>query len=442
MAEPLNPVVAGARPASACRSPGKTTAHTSRDVWPRTIEIVAAILALYLFLYNPIFIFIGIGSIKFLLLAGVVYAFFNPIAIMPFRRFRGEAIFTLCLIGYAAVAAAASPTGHSDDAYLHVVWFMESIVISVVFVHAFRRTLARYGWEALIVLTGSVAATISLVLIAMPEWNQVVRTRIIEQSLNPEEWWFRGFAIAEGASFSYGIIQGLVVGICLWSVKRSKLYALPVIPLLVSIAFNARTGFVVVLISVGLLLALRQLSPKLVWLVVVMVVAGIAVDRAVGFTERNTYTIGWVVTAYHDTQRLLAGDRTSDTYSQLFDKMLVVPSTFEYVLFGEPASRGSTPIQEISDVGYVNELFLGGVVYLALLLGSLAYMYVRVRRRSDTPYYPLLFVASLLVANVKWTSLFVPSGFLRLFCLFYVYTLLTQRERRLAGTCPGGHEGN
>jgi len=402
---------------------------------PGSIQLVALVLALYVFLYNPIFIAIGIGSIKILLLACLAYAAFNPKVVLLLRRFRNEAFFTVCLIIYAAFAAARSPDTVSHEAYLHAVWFLESIVIPITLVHGFRRVLARYDWEMVIVLTGSVAAVITLVLISMPDWNQFVRTRLIAQSLDPEEWWFRGFAIAEGASFSYGIIQGLVVGICLWCVKRSKLYALPVLPLLISILFNARTGLVVVLISMLLLLASRRVSLRLVWMLTLTVSAGIAVDRAVGFTERNAGTIGWVTSAFNDTKRLVSGDRSSDTYSQLFGEMLVVPSTLGGVLLGERASPGAAAIQQVSDIGYVNELFFGGTLYIGILLGCLAYMYARVRRRSGHCYYPLLFVATLLLANVKWVSLFVPSGFFRLFCLFYVYTLLSQK-RRLAVT-PG-----
>ena len=398
---------------------------------------MALVLALYVFLYNPIFIAIGIGSIKFLLLACLVYAALSPKIILLLRRFRNEALFTVCLIIYAAISAARSPDTVSHEAYLHAVWFLEGFVIPLTLVHGFRRVLARYGWEMVIVLTGSLAAVITLVLISMPDWNQFVRSRLIVQSLDPETWWFRGFAIAEGASFDYGIVQGLVIGICLWSAKRWKLYAFPVLPLLISIVFNARTGLVVVLISVLLLLASRRVRLRLVWMLILTVSVGLAVDRAVGFTERYAGTMGWVTSAINDTKRLVSGDRSSDTYGQLLGEMLVAPASLGGVLFGEPASPGAAAIQQVSDVGYVNELFFGGALYVAVLLGCLGYMYARVRRPSGHRYYPLLFVATVLVANVKWTSLFVPSGFFRLFCLFYVYTLLTQR-RRLAVTRRSG----
>jgi hypothetical protein len=408
---------------------------------PRRLQLLGIVLALYVFLYNPIFIAIGIGSIKILLLACLGYAALNPRVILLLLRFRNEAFFTIGLAVYAEGLALRSPGVVSDQAYLHAVWFIESIFISVVLVHAFRGVLTRYGWEALIVLTGSAAAMISLVLIWRPEWNLVVRTQLISQSLDPEKWWFRGFAIAESASFSYAIIQGLVVGICLWCVKRSKLYAVPLIPLLISIVFNARIGLVVVLISLLLLLASRRVSLRLVGMLILMGSVGLAVDSVVGFTSRNEYTIDWAAKAFDDTRQVLSGDLSSATYDNLFDKMLVVPSTLEGVLFGEPDFPGATSIQQVSDIGYVNELFVGGALYVAVLLGFLAYLYARIRRPSGHFYYPLLFVATMLVANIKWPSLFLPSGFFRMFGFVYVYTLLP-RQPALPVPCRSGRCGD
>jgi hypothetical protein len=87
-------------------------------------------------------------------------------------------------------------------------------------------------------------------------------------------------------------------------------------------------------------------------------------------------------------------------------------------------------IKRSSDVGYVLQIFKGGIFYLIILLFFLILMYRRVRRIDHDKFLPIFFILVILIANIKGDSLFLSGGFFRLFTLYYVYEILLIKEKK------------
>ena len=102
--------------------------------------------------------------------------------------------------------------------------------------------------------------------------------------------------------------------------------------------------------------------------------------------------------------------------------MIVFPTSFIGVVFGEGRSAYGISVND-SDIGYINELLIGGLIYLSIIMLFMYYLYRRNLIYAYDNYYTLLFIFVLLVANIKGVALFVPNGFFRLFVLFYIYSI-------------------
>ena len=392
-------------------------------------RLLLLVTILYLFLYNPIFLALGIGCIKPLLAIAVIYAFINNRVFKLLVQFKYEAIFTFIIIIYTLFTILRSNNlGVLLLPYQHFIWFLESIFLSVVIVIWFRKEFEQHGWEKLVVITGFIASLISLVLILNPGWNEFVRTSLISDSLVEDyKSWFRGFGIAEGLSGSYGVIQGIIVGISLYTMRCHVLYVVPVLPLLISIAFNARTGFVAVIYSFMLLIAQRRYNRRLVATVLVIsLIIGYVLNSEVEYIHYDINTIKWAMSSFDQTGDFLSGSSDGKTvFDTLFGEYFFYPDSAMGLLLGDVI----IPFHDAkhSDVGYINEVMFGGIVYLLLLLSFLAYMHIRLSKKSTDKFYPIFFLVVLLIFNIKTTCLFIPNGVFRLFVLYYVLIITSSR---------------
>ena len=151
-----------------------------------------------------------------------------------------------------------SDTIQLTQSYLFLIWFLESIYAPIVLFYLFHNEFKKYKWDKIILIVGSIASLITILLIYNPELNEYVRYSLIQSSavFNDEYEFIRGYGFAEGLRGTYAMIQGLILGICLYSISKNWLNIFVFLIILISIAFNARTGLVTLPISILIILCL------------------------------------------------------------------------------------------------------------------------------------------------------------------------------------------
>lgn len=392
----------------------------------KIIKYIFFILCLYIYLYNPIFQVLGFGIIKLLLFVSLIYLFFSKGFIFLFKYFKKEIIFTILLIVYSFSLVMILGNGTALMVpYQHAVWFLECFIIPIFLLFFFKDIFRKQSWEFLVAVVGTIASIITLYLIVNPEINLWVRESIIYNSLDAQTTIldFRGFSISEGSSFAYGIVQGFILSFCLFSIRKSFFYFIPIIPLLISILFNARIGFSTIIISLILLIIFKRIRIKSLIIGAVLVIAIIFLFNNSVFISENAKSMEWGLNFFEQTFSFVRGENNNETYSKLFDEMLFFPSSLSGIIFGE--GRIVFAQSPNSDIGYVNQIFTGGIIYLLIMLFFLLYMYKRNLQYATDKLYPALFILSLLIVNIKGNSFFIPNGFFRLFTLYYVYCIFT-----------------
>ena len=333
--------------------------------------------------------------------------------------------FTFILASYALFTVTWGAGDGQRVAYQHIIWFLESFFISVFFVTFFQDVLQKITWEKSIILVGLVASLITVFLILNPSVNEFIRSSVIIDSLEQQEgtdWDFRGFSISDGAAFSYGVIQGLILAFCFFRLKDSLWYFAPIFLLFISIIFNARIGIAPVAISLILLLFSKQLKIRIFLIIAVIVITGNWFFNNSSFSQENEKSLEWGLSIFEDTFNFIQGEDDSSNYSVLTDDMSFLPNKSIHIIFGEGRSVFGIA-EKSSDIGYVNQIFMGGIMYLGIMLIFLWYLYRKCRENSTNRIFVMLFVLTILVANIKGDAFFMPNGFTRLFIFYYVYQM-------------------
>lgn len=380
-------------------------------------------LLLYIYLYNPIFQLLHFGSIKIVLLIAILYLILTRKINFVINIFRTELLFTIILVSYSFFATQFGNLSAIALPYRHIVWFMECFIIPSFFMFYFKDIFQRVTWESLIVQTGLFASFITLYLILNPEFNEFVRSSLIEITKVGilQNSIIRGFGIAEGLTYTYGIVQGLILGLCILSIKKSIYYWIPIMFLFISILFNARIGFSSGFIAIVLVLLFKQFNFKSILFIFIILYIGNYALLDTSFYQHNEMSIKWGMRFFSDTKNI-DSQNPSSTYYQL-SQMFFLPPNLMGLIFGE---GGKALVDgKSSDVGYVNQIFIGGLVYLTLMFLFLAYMFKRNYKYSTNKLYPIFFLLTIIVVNVKGDALFVPSGFFRLITFYYVYSIFT-----------------
>jgi len=389
------------------------------------------LLLLYIYLYNPIFQYFDFGLIKLLLLISVGYIITSKKSQSFITLFKNEIFFCIILIIYSIFAGFSGNGTAYDVPYKHLIWFLESFCIPYFFMYYFKDLILKKTWEAIIVQIGFIASLITLFLILNPEINIYIRESIIRESLtsaNYAEKWLRGFTIAENSVYDYGIIQGLILSVCIISVKKNILYAIPVLFLFISILFNARIGFSVLIITISLMVLRRNISVKHILFFSLSISVAYFLLSQSELYRNNVESFKWGLSFFEDTIKFSKGQDSSSGYSIMIENMVFLPSNIVGLLFGE----GRTVFAGIkqSDIGYINSIFIGGIFYLLLILFFLYYMFKRNIKHTTNILLSLTFFLTLIVANIKGNALFMPLGFSRLITFYYIYCILLKNQSK------------
>ncbi len=389
----------------------------------KVLKYLLFIVCLYFYIFNPIFRVLGFGVIKLLLFVSIIYLIFNKGSFSSFKYFKKEIILTIILIAYSLPLVMLGNGTALMIPYQHVVWFLECFFIPVFLLSFFKNIFQKQSWESSVVIVGTIASLITLHLIINPETNIWVRESVIIDSLDSfaTTLYFRGFSLAESSAFGYGVAQGLILSFCLFSMRKSFLYALPIIPLLVAILFNARVGFSVVVIALVLLIISNRIRFKGIITIVILVYAIILFVTNSTFISDNLRSLEWGLSFFDDTFSFFKGNASDSNYDVLLNSMLFFPTSLLGIIFGE--GRSVYGIIDGSDIGYVNQIFTGGIIYLLIMLYFLWYMYKRNLKYATDKLYPTLFIITLIIANFKGSVFFVSHSFFRLFTLYYIYCI-------------------
>jgi len=239
----------------------------------------------------------------------------------------------------------------------------------------------------------------------------------------------RLFGASQSMLFGIGIFQAFMASLSFYfAIRVSFKYLLFVPVLLFSAIINVRTGLIVFVINALLSVITFSVHSRgkqlfrLITAVIVIVVFAFVLFSV--FSASENLTISWVNRALEETAAFLRGTSTG-TYATL-ERMFLFPDKYTAMFGSGKTLFGVKYVGYSSDVGYINDLHLGGIFYtITLYLSFFALLLGSVRGSSvEARTIVLLMVATMLVANVKGSAFRVnefTNGFFFI-SLFMNYT--------------------
>ena len=378
-------------------------------------------LLTYLYVFNPPFQQLPISPSK------VLYLILLPIFFLKYKRvffseYMPEVKIFLAIIFYTFLVklSTSSDTIYAQtNIFLLIESLFNAFTLTCLLFWVFEDKVERvFFWCSVI------ASLISVYLIVNPGLNDFVRNSLLvpERDLEAGFFSFRSFGISESLLFTYPVSLGIASCLSLEYAKKQPIYYLFLPVLLVAIMFNARIGFVPVLVYLGYRIVLvRDIS--LVFRFAALLGIGILLLKASGILEEYEATVTWLMDGFTEVINLLTGkegDKKGNV--DVLSTMIIFPKTILGLVFGTGKDVYLLSSVGHSDIGYILQVYYGGIIYLVLLL-SFIFSISRRLKRSNTQHrwFNYVFIATVLLCNVKGYFITTNSGMRTLMLLAFIY---------------------
>lgn len=410
----------------------------------RIFLTILLIVCVYIYIHNP-FLFPSLGifgrdqyqfSIYLLYFAFFFLAIKNYLKIKLFILFFKKELFILFLL----VSFSFVRTILGGD----VVLFVDSIksVLNIFFVPSLLVYLAfsagvetDSGFIRIVLIVGAVGVLFSLFFIAFPELNYIYKLFMLQD--NASDSFLegkRGFGFSSSLTYGYGLVQGAIFAIGLFYIKDHKWFMILLPFMIVSALINARTGVVVAVF--GLLIYIvnnkgKMMVPLFVACCILSIVF-IYLEDIFVFLDMNPETYKWITLFFDEVTDVATGKSLSEgrTSSVLLGDMFFFPDNLNdwiigtgQVVFGGEKARNS-------DIGFINQIFYGGLVYFSILMVFVLNV-IKGIRKSGHKLLALFCLVFFLIGNFKGRFAPDSSGFFLIVLLFY-YFEFNRKQRELA----------
>ena len=243
----------------------------------------------------------------------------------------------------------------------------------------------------------------------------------------------RSYGFASTLVDVFGLGAALIAGICFfYGITRKKIYMAESIVIAIATILNSRTGLLVYLISIVLsLLYVLQKGDirKIISTFIAIGLLIIAGSKILDIMSTNEYTAGWFQAGIKSIQNFMSGNRTSNTsgdaMSMLFQDNFWKFPTFPRIIFGTGHSLYGAEGYAHSDVGYVNEIWLFGILGCLLLYGKIIEMCGMMKKSTRIPvfdYAAVFLLISYFFFNIKGAALGYNPGAVVMFFIIFVGT--------------------
>lgn len=242
----------------------------------------------------------------------------------------------------------------------------------------------------------------------------------------------RMYGLASGLTYATPVLQSILALLAVYfAFTRSKKYILSAGLLAFSGIINARTSFVVLLIGGMVLVFCSKLKLKtkvsvLFWMAIVFAFINIYLFPILIRAAPDTFR--WVAEGFWEISGFLKGDTTGYFSYATSNNAYVLPTGLSFLWgIGHSIMGGYQGVG--SDVGYINDLWFGGILYILILYPFfLRMMWLLFRKKDGAISFlglSLLFLYPAL--NIKGTA-FSMNDFTNFFLIAYIMAVVRKDQ--------------
>lgn len=388
------------------------------------------IILLYIYIYSPAFQFFPyFGLDKIVTIIAGLYILYSSRIKQYIKTFNSELLLLVAIVGMSFVVNMlhGKPSGGSllmYDSFL----LLECLLVPFAFMLFIQKHFSG-KIELIILFISTFAGLISVFLLLNPSVADIVKTRLLRiQEIITTNFYFRGFGLSDNLLFAYPVVQGFTAAIIICKLYRGAYlwHYILLLPILVSIFVNARSGIIPILIA-GLIVLINSAivaKIKYIFATVFVLYTGLFLLNN-SSNSQLMESMEWGLNVFQLIGDMLSGKQI-ENMDALTDTMVFFPQDLASFLFGTgynifsdyPHGYGH------SDIGYCIRMVYGGIFYVGLWMILLVKMFLRLRKVNRN--MAILLFVSLLYMNWK-SDFFVVTPASRFFFLLYAFCLLDSR---------------
>lgn len=371
------------------------------------------IISKYLFLFSEILIFFVFQSIHR----------WKPFTEF-YRSFNVECNILIIIIAYSLFRDLIGGEMVYSDRMLYFTFqgfFFSSFIIG---------ELKHKNIEKYLLFTGIFASFISITMMVSPNINSLISNYMAEELENYAHFKvrYRGYGFSENITFTYSYILGICAGICLLKTKYNIIYTVPFLTCLIGVAFNARIGFIPIILTICYSIFIRKEYKSYIKFIIGILIVGYCVyyiwEEQIEIYREASWM--WISSFFYEISNQIFGtkfDTYGSTIDSLGDSFIIWPEGLFNWIFGSGKSLFRESHGKNSDIGYILQLNYGGVLFLSLIIFFMAYTIIRCWRRYKNTWFTIIYTISILALNYKG-FFFAGTPGARFIYLLYIWGIM------------------
>ena len=389
------------------------------------ILYILFLILFYFILYTPPLRFVPVISIdQILVVLSIIYFFLKPnIIINSYRRFKFEYNLLIILCIYTVFRCILAG-GYDISTLIGTANLIITIPLVLYFAKEIGITTSAKLVRAFLIV-GTLASFISLLCVLFPNFNLSIKNILLEDDFLMEHT-FRGFGFANRLTSSYGYIQGSILALgFIYSDKNKWFLIFSPIVFLATIV-NARTGVVIALLVIMLSFFYNRKFYLFLLIGFIIYLLFSFFEEIIQILDLDNKTVLFILAFFDEGLSVYeGGDISESTLGTLLGEMWVMPDDFVQWIIG----RGFFLFQNKegivgSDVGWVNQLNFGGIIYLMLILLLIFKMFRRLYALK-LKSFAFFFISTFIIINTK--SIFYPPSMDIAFLMSLYYSMVNSK---------------
>ena len=399
------------------------------------------IVLLFIYVYGPPFAIFPFSADKLIHLLFVFSLFFySDIYIKLFRYpiVSLTIVMQIIICVYTLILYMFTPTQYNY--ILHNFLLLTEVLVSSLFFvvlylewfHKKKSAPLDFFLLGIIIITVA-QGLISLIGMLDPKFNKYINNILLfYQKTYNFGINYRGFGMSDDYFFTMPVVQGMGIVCCLYFAYQKKYFYIFLVPLLLlSISFNARIGFtpVVIFMLASVVFFFKKSDIKIRTILIffaVTVAVVLLFNPDIFWKSKLNQGVSFGYSFFDVTAKFIFSNKNDETanYSVLRD-MVFFPENSQ-LLFGTGESIFYNTHKN-SDIGYINQLFYGGILYLLLQFTVLFIaFYHTYKSLNDNPenlkvkVFTVVTFLTFLICNIKGYFFLVKPGLRLVFLIFFI----------------------
>ena len=230
-----------------------------------------------------------------------------------------------------------------------------------------------------------------------------------------------GIAIIAGISFFYGI-------------TKKRIYIIHSFIIIISAVLNSRTGVVIYFIAVAFsviyifIMGSTKLKIKLILSIAIIVLFSFWLKEII---STNQYTYNWVTNGLNSIISMIENGEKNDTFAILFSPNFWKLPDISRSLIGTGHTLYRADGYAHSDVGYINDIWLFGILGSLLQYGTIIYLSINVYKKTNNillRFSMLYILIAYAIFNIKASVIGYNPGAISMLIVLFTSNYLCNSE--------------